>query len=176
MAEEVSSSKNFQESPTPSEDDRRAAAEEVKAILTSGGNWEQRFMDSIQAFSKTHPVVAWILEKFFFVILLELIVSLSASGIGEILHPARLYEEPDTSSQVIRLIEPDQSVIVVGDVPYYYAAQIKDPQTGEIISGYVSKRSVRLCGNDSQEDSLPETLIGPEFLKEPESILQNNPD
>lgn len=155
LAEEVGG-ESLQEPSTPTEEDCQAAAEEVKAILASGGNWEQRFMDSIRSFSKTHPVVAWILEKVFLVILLEVIINLSSSGIGQLVRPARLYEEPSALSPVIYQIEPEQSVIVVGDVPYYYAAQIKDPQTGEIVSGYVSKRSVRLYEGDSFVSSEPE--------------------
>ena len=162
LAEEVGASKALQEAPAPTADDRQTAAEEVKAILSSGENWEQRFMDSIQSFKKTHPVVAWLLEKVFLVILLEVIINLSSSGIGEMMRPARLYAEPDVSSPVIYQIEPDQSVIIVGDVPYYYAAQIKDPQTGEIVSGYVSKRSVRLYESEAFVNA------GPEFPEEPD--------
>lgn len=167
LAEEVANSKSFQETPAFSESDRQTAIEEATAILTSGGNWEQRFMESIQAFSKTHPVVAWILEKVLFAILIGIITNLLSSGLGEMLHPARLYEAPSSSSQVIYQIQSNQSVIVIGDVPYYYAARIQDSQTGEIFSGYVSKRSVRLCEGDPSRDTgaeLPEEPASPMII------------
>lgn len=132
----------------PTEDERQIAAAEVESILAADQNWEQRFMASIAAFQETHPVVAWILEKVFLAILIGVITNMASTALGQAANQAKLYEEPLSSAQVVYHIEVNQAVVIIGEVPYYYEAEVKDPASGRVVSGYVSKRSIRFPGEN----------------------------
>ena len=144
LAGRLAAAEDFHQPVEVSESQRQAASAEAKAILDSGENWEQRFMESIAKYRKTHPVVAWVLEKIFFAILIGVATSLASSAVGRVLHPANLYEEPRTSSQVICRIEESETVVIVGEAPYYYQIERGDENTKQLIVGYASKRTIRL--------------------------------
>lgn len=140
-----------------SEDEQRIVANEVEEILLSGKNWEQRFAEQIKKFSQTHPVIAWVLEKIFFAILISVAANIVYSAVGQALFPAKVYEDPCPSSQVIYHIELNQKVIVVGEAPYYYEVVINDESSESCYTGYVSKRSICLTEN---EDNTTEVDVG----------------
>lgn len=131
-----------------SKDEQRMVADEVEEILLSGKNWEQRFADQIEKFSQTHPVIAWVLEKIFFAILISVAASIVSSALGQALFPANVYEDPRASAPVIYHIEPSQSVMIIGEAPYYYEVMVNDPSSDICHTGYVSKRSIRLTENE----------------------------
>lgn len=53
-----------------------------------------------------------------------------------------VYEAPKSTSCVVYNTTVNQTINIIGDVPYYYNIQLVDPQTGEIYQGYISKRNV----------------------------------
>ena len=135
------------ETPPPAEiteEDQRLASAEVEKLLCVEQNREQQFAAQLKQWSETHPVVAWLLEKFFYALLIGVLTNLTSSGVGHLLTNARVYEEPKTTAQVVYHIPQGQTVTVLGQVPYYYEIETQDAATGARQSGYVSKRSVRL--------------------------------
>lgn len=86
----------------------------------------------------------------FLPILIGIIANIAASAIGQALSLANVYEEPHSSSQVVYHIELNQNV-VVGDAPYYYKVEIQDKSSGQLHTGYVSKRPISLI--ESEEKS-----------------------
>lgn len=157
LAEKYTTTDIEEEYRVLSEDEQRVVANEVEEILLSGKNWEQRFAEQIKIFSQTHPVIAWVLEKIFFAILINVASNIVYSAIGQALSPAKVYEDPHPSSQVIYHIELNQNVIVVGEVPYYYEVVINDESSESCYTGYVSKRSICLTEN---EDNTTEVDVG----------------
>lgn len=157
LAEKYTTTDIEEEYRVLSEDEQRIVANEVEEILLSGKNWEQRFAEQIKKFSQTHPVIAWVLEKIFFAILISVASNILYSAIGQALSPAKVYEDPCPSSQVIYHIELNQNVIVVGEVPYYYEVVINDESSESCYTGYVSKRSICLTEN---EDNTTEVDVG----------------
>lgn len=135
-----------------SENDQRIVATEIEAILHSEKNWEQRFAESVQKYTRTHPVIAWLLKNVFLPILLSIIANILYTKIGEAIVPASMYDEPKTTAQVIYHIEPNQTVVIVGDVPYYYEIEAEDAASNQVKTGYVSKRSIRICENYTDDE------------------------
>ena len=45
-------------------------------------------------------------------------------------------------SNIVYNITIENHVTVVGDVPYYYVVEFPHPETGEMVTGYVSKRNL----------------------------------
>lgn len=150
LAEEYTIGEAAEECHILSEDEQKIVVSEVEDILLSGKNWEQRFAEQIKSFSQTHPVIAWVLEKIFFAILIGIITNIASSAIGKALSPANVYEEPNSSSQIVYHIELNQNVVVVGDVPYYYEVEIQDESSGCRYAGYVSKRSISLMESEEK--------------------------
>lgn len=150
LAEEYTIGEATEECHILSEDEQIIVVSEVEDILLSGKNWEQRFAEQIKRFSQTHPVIAWVLEKIFFAILIGIITNIASSAIGQALSPANVYEEPNSSSQIVYHIELNQNVVVVGDVPYYYEVEIQDESSGRRYAGYVSKRSISLMESEEK--------------------------
>ena len=150
LAEEYTIGEAAEECHILSEDEQKIVVSEVEDILLSGKNWEQRFAEQIKSFSQTHPVIAWVLEKIFFAILIGIITNIASSAIGKALSPANVYEEPNSSSQIVYHIELNQNVVVVGDVPYYYEVEIQDESSGYRYAGYVSKRSISLMESEEK--------------------------
>lgn len=148
LAEKYTTTDIAEEDGALSEDEQRIVANEVEEILLSGKNWEQRFAERIKEFSQTHPVIAWVLEKIFFAILISVAANIVYSAVGQALFPAKVYEDPSPSSQVIYHMELNQNVIIVGEVPYYYEVVINDESSENCYTGYVSKRSICLTETD----------------------------
>ena len=57
---------------------------------------------------------------------------------------ARVYEEPSSKSNVVVNVTVEQHVNIVNVVPYYYEVEITDPETGEVMTGYVYKGNIML--------------------------------
>lgn len=130
-------------------EEQRELASEINNILADDKNWEQRLMDRIEVFKRTHPLWARLLKFLFFYIFLEIFNNVCSIEIGQMLFPAKVYEEPNTQASIVYHIEQHQQVVIIGEVPYYYEIETKDIETNEIKTGYVSKRSVELKEIDS---------------------------
>lgn len=117
---------------------------EIEDILLSEKNREQSCSGRIKIFSQAHPVIAWVFNKVFLVILIDIIANMTCSAIGEALFPDNVYEELHSYSQVVYHIEMNKNVVVVGDVTYYYEVEIPAELAEYRYTGYVSKRSILL--------------------------------
>ena len=136
-----------------SEEDQDTLSCEITSALSDEKNWDQRLWETIENFQKTHPTLVWVLKCVLLSILVNTIGNLLTTAIGQALFPAKIYEEPNTASQVIYHIEQHQTLIVVGDVPYYYEVEIRDCNTDQTMAGYISKRSVRIIDGNSSPQS-----------------------
>lgn len=94
LAEEYTIGEAAEECHILSEDEQKIVADEVEEILLSEKNWEQCFAERIKKFSQTHPVIAWVLEKIFFAILINVAANIVYSAVGHALSPAKVYEDP----------------------------------------------------------------------------------
>ena len=83
------------------------------------------------------------LANVFLPILIGIFVNIAWSAIGRTLSPVNVYEEPNSSSQIVYHIKLNQNIVVVGDIPYYYEIEIQDELSGCCYARYVSKRSYR---------------------------------
>ena len=60
---------------------------------------------------------------------------------------SQVYQEPVSSSNVVYNLTVENTVTVIGDVPYYYEVEFVNPETGESLIGYIYK------GNLAAEES-----------------------
>ncbi|MBE6920601.1 MAG: hypothetical protein E7468_03445 [Ruminococcaceae bacterium] len=78
---------------------------------------------------------------------------------------SQVYEEPAATSSVVYNITVENNVTVIGDKPYYYEVEFVNPETGELVTGYIYK------GNITLEE--PEETVNPE--DEPEDPESTEP-
>ena len=137
-----------------SDEEQHIVADEITAILADKKNWDQRFMECVHKFKDTHPTIASVLINFFLPLLIAIIANLISTRIGQIISPAKVYEEPASTSQVIYHIEQNQTVIIIGDAPYYYEVEIRDSKSEQSLTGYISKRSITISENDESNQNI----------------------
>lgn len=130
-----------QEETNVTEEDNRLAATEICSALSDKQNWQQRLMVACEKYKGTNPVVVWIIEKVILVIAVGIIVGISVNAITS--KSSSIREAPDTSSPILYEISEAQEIKITGDIPYYYAIEYENTVTQEVITGYISKRSVK---------------------------------
>ena len=98
-----------------------------------------------------NPGFAALLIEILYPLLLALL------GIGVSLWLARptknsqVYEEPNSASSVVYNLTVENNVTIIGDVPYYYEVEFMDPETGDLLTGYIYKGNVVVEENEAAE-------------------------
>lgn len=80
---------------------------------------------------------------------------------------SQVYQEPVSSSNVVYNLTVENTVTVIGDVPYYYEVEFVNPETGESMIGYIYKGNLAAeesedieiqDGETSEATEIPETI------------------
>ena len=69
---------------------------------------------------------------------------------------SQVYQEPVSTSNVVYNLTVENTVTVIGDVPYYYEVEFINPETGESIIGYVYKGNLATEETEVHEEEEPE--------------------
>ena len=80
---------------------------------------------------------------------------------------SQVYQEPVSSSNVVYNLTVENTVTVIGDVPYYYEVEFINPETGESLIGYIYKGN--LAAEESEDVDIPDEEA-PEATEIPETI------
>lgn len=80
---------------------------------------------------------------------------------------SQVYQEPVSSSNVVYNLTVENTVTVIGDVPYYYEVEFVNPETGESLIGYIYKGN--LAAEESEDVDIPDEEA-PEATEIPETI------
>lgn len=81
---------------------------------------------------------------------------------------SRVYEEPVSTSSVVYNITVENNITVIGDVPYYYEVEFINPETGELVTGYIYKGNI--IAEEQDETELQEEVT------EPTEVAESVPD
>jgi hypothetical protein len=124
------------------EEEKESAIETAREILSKPENWEQKLVKSLATMQKKHPVVAKAIVLILSIVV-SLVLGISSNYIYDTIKPAKLRVQPSQDAPVITMVNASQVVFIINDTRYYYEVKYTDPITGEIYSGWVSKRSIR---------------------------------
>ena len=80
---------------------------------------------------------------------------------------SQVYQEPVSSSNVVYNLTVENTVTVIGDVPYYYEVEFVNPETGESMIGYIYKGN--LAAEESEDIEIQEEEAS-EATEIPETI------
>jgi len=133
----------------------QALGDDIREIFSEPQNWEQKAQAKVSVWQREHPVLAVILFRIIFALVMGLLTTYLYSATVQ--KTAHLYEEPTASSEIIMDVVPDQDIVIIGDAPYYYEIEITDSETGETYVGYIYKAAIEFCGSfndidDSEEE------------------------
>lgn len=124
-------------------------------------DWSNLFIDlhhrediinhiEIRQQSQTHHLIVWVLTNVLLPILVNIIVNITWSVIGQVLFPTNVNEEPHIFSQVVYHTELHQNIEVLGNVPYYFEVEIQDESSGCRYVGCVSESSISLMESEEK--------------------------
>lgn len=121
-------------------------AADITQVISNPNSAQQTSQQKYIKWKEQHPFLADIYMQVLFPLLVSLIVSGFSLTIGKALvaKDARVYEEPSSKSTVVVNVTVEQHVNIVNVVPYYYEVEITDPETGEVMTGYVYKGNIML--------------------------------
>lgn len=119
-------------------------------------NWEHKFAAIFQKWADKHPVWAIILVGFIVQIFISIASNYIQFGITKTI--ATIRSEPSIQSETVAIFDQNQRLTVIGDdVPYYYQIEFYDPTTGNVKTGWVSKKSVMIIEEETiEEDTMTE--------------------
>lgn len=70
---------------------------------------------------------------------------------------SKVYEEPKSTSSIVYNVSVENNITVIGDVPYYYEVEFPNPDTGEMVIGYIYKKNlVNVEATETEEFTNPE--------------------
>ncbi len=129
------------------EEESAQLSSELSEAVEDRQNWQQRLMEILQRWKSRNPVVAGIAQMLITAIISQLISSLLQWG-ATTLKDSIIREEPSSKATVICQVKKGENITVVGDAPYYYLVEFENPEKGECLSGYISKKSVKPAQSD----------------------------
>lgn len=118
-------------------------------------NWQQKFMTAHDKWKEKNPVYSNLIKVLFKIFLF--IISLYFQPVIAPINTATIRSEPSTQSATVAIFDQNQRLTVIGDdVPYYYQIEFCDPTTGNINTGWVSKKSVMIIKEETIEETMTE--------------------
>lgn len=92
---------------------------------------------------------------FFIEILLPILLLIADWGFSSwqarTVKDSHVYEEPTSTSSIVYNVTVENNVTIIGDVPYYYKVEFVNPETGELVTGYIYKGNVEAEEPDETE-------------------------
>lgn len=125
-----------------SDDEKSELENDLAEAVSDQANWEQKLMSAAIKYKSKHPIQAWIFKNIMVALILLILSNMITSWLGTLLKPATVHKAPSADSASTYQLPQAQNVEVIGDAPYYYLIEFEDPDTKEILQGYISKRSV----------------------------------
>jgi len=128
-----------------SDDDINELGKAIHSIVTSTDDLVETCETQVEAISKRNPQLAKIMKFIVLQIISFLIWQLAGYAMNHVIthRNAPLREQASSTSIVINNVTINQHLFVVDSVPYYYFVEFESPETGDMVQGYISKRSVR---------------------------------
>jgi len=121
-----------------STEDKSEIVEMTELIVTQPKNWQNVMMERIKKWSVDNPFLVWVFHKL--IILIPIVMSTLALYVTNRDTPIR--ENPDSNAQIVTTVIEKQVVNIVNEVPYWFEVEFRNPNTGSIYNGWMSKRSI----------------------------------
>lgn len=121
---------------------RAEIAADISEVLANPDEMQQISQSKYLQWKAKNPGLA----AFFIEVLLPILAILvGLAQLGVAIWQARpvknsqVYEEPTSASNVVCNVTVQNNITVIGDAPYFYKVEIPNPETGELLTGYIYK-------------------------------------
>ena len=120
------------------EEEKLELEQAVREIVAEPKNIQQKLKEIWEKFKDKNPVLAWLCA-----IIAVFIINQALLATATMMRNALVRESPSADAQIINNITINQTVVIVGDAPYYYEIEYEDEETEETNHGWVLKRLVK---------------------------------
>lgn len=125
------------ETLTPQEEQR--ITEAINDVVSNPKNWQISIVTQINRFKETNPILAKL-----FILLIYICINLAIATSATVISNGIIRKEPTATSKPITNIANNDIVHIINVMPYYYEVEYADQETGETMTGWISKRSVKI--------------------------------
>lgn len=166
--DEHNAASNFDLESSVTQEVRAEMAADINQILADPNTMHVASQSKYLQWKERNPGFAAFFLNILFPILLLIADWGFSSWQARSTKDSRVYEEPVSTSSVVYNITVENNITVIGDVPYYYEVEFINPETGELVTGYIYKGNI--IAKEQDETELQEEVT------EPTEVAESVPD
>lgn len=141
---------------------RAEIAADITEVLSNPEELQSASQSKYLQWKKRNPGFAAFFIEILWPFLLVIIPLLAQIWTARPVKNAQVYEEPTSTSNVVYNVTVENNITVIGDAPYFYKVEFPDPETGELVTGYIYKANLAEAVPDATEsteatETIPET-------------------
>lgn len=141
---------------------RAEIAADITEVLSNPEELQSVSQSKYLQWKERNPGFAAFFIQILYPFLLMIIPLLTSIWLARPVKNAQVYEEPTSTSNVVYNVTVENNITVVGDAPYFYKVEFPDPETGELVTGYIYKANLAEVVPDATEsaevtETIPET-------------------
>lgn len=141
---------------------RAEIAADITEVLSKPEELQSVSQSKYLQWKERNPGFAAFFIQILYPFLLMIIPLLTSIWLARPVKNAQVYEEPTSTSNVVYNVTVENNITVVGDAPYFYKVEFPDPETGELVTGYIYKANLAEVVPDATEsaevtETIPET-------------------
>lgn len=141
---------------------RAEIAADITEVLSNPEELQSASQSKYLQWKKRSPSFAAFFIEILWPFLLVIIPLLAQIWTARPVKNAQVYEEPTSTSHVVYNVTVENNITVIGDAPYFYKVEFRDPETGELVTGYIYKANLAEVVPDATEgteatQTIPET-------------------
>lgn len=136
---------------------RSEIAADITQVLSNPENMEAVSQSKYLQWKARNPGLAALFLEILYPFLLAMIQIFVPIWLARPVKDSQVYEKPTATSNMVCNITIENTVTVIGDVPYYYEIEFVHPETGEMVTGYVYKGNVAAEEAEETEAQVEET-------------------
>lgn len=164
--DEHDAASNFDLESSVTQEVREEMAADINQILTDPNTMHVASQSKYLQWKERNPGFAAFFLNILFPILLLIADWGFSSWQARSTKDSRVYEEPVSTSSVVYNLTVENNITVIGDVPYYYEVEFINPETEELVTGYIYKGNI--IAEEQGETELQEEV--PEATEVAESV------
>ena len=148
-----------QEAPvTPTEESltpemRAEIAADITEVLSNPEEMQAVSQSKYLQWKERNPGFAAFFIELLWPFLLVVLQIAASIWLARPVKDAQVYEEPTSTSNVVYNVTVENNITVIGDAPYFYKVEFPDPETGELVTGYIYKANLAEVVPDATENT-----------------------
>ena len=129
-----------QETLTP--EIRAEIAADITEVLSNPEELQSASQSKYLQWKERNPGFAAFFIEILWPFLLVILPLLASIWTARPVKDTQVYEEPTSTSNVVYNVTVENNITVIGDAPYFYKVEFPDPETGELVTGYIYKANL----------------------------------